>query len=51
MIAGSDTGNGCARSLTVTTFRLLQPGHQRPPGRVGQRRKNAVEAIVSIVNH
>ena len=41
--AGSDIGNGSASSLTDRPSALAQPGEQRPPGRVGQRREGAVE--------
>jgi len=32
-------------------FVLLQPGNKRPPRGIGERRKDAVEGVVSIVNH
>jgi hypothetical protein len=32
-------------------FLLPQPGDQRPPGRIGKRRKHAIKAVFSIVNH
>ena len=50
MTAGSDIENGCASSLT-DRLRFGEPRQQRPPGRVGKRRKGAVERGFSIVNH
>ena len=44
MTAGSDIGNGCASSLTGQAVVVAQPGQQRPPGRIGKRRKRAVQS-------
>ena len=51
MTAGSDTGNGCASSLTDRLSSSLEPRQQRPPGRVGKRRKVRSSAAVVILNH
>ena len=51
MIAGSDIANGCASSLTERLSLLAEPRQQRAPGRIGKRRKGAVQRVVLILNH
>ena len=50
MIAGSDTGNGRASSLTVR-LSFAPAGPPAPAGSDRQAPKTSVERIVSIVNH
>ena len=50
MIAGSDTGNGRASSLTESLL-LAEPRQQRPARRVGQRREGAIQRGCFILNH
>jgi hypothetical protein len=50
MMAGSDTGNGRASSLTETES-CAEPRQQRPARRIGQRREGAIQRLRSIVNH
>ncbi len=47
MIAGSDTGNGRASSLTDTFSLLVELRQQRAPRRVGERGEGAVERRLS----
>ena len=51
MIAGSDTGNGRASSLTETLSSRLSARQQSAPRRIGERREGAVERHVLILNH
>ena len=51
MMAGSDTGNGRASSLTETEFMLAQPRQQGPAGRIRQRREGAIQRGCLILNH
>ena len=51
MIAGSDMGNGRARSLMDSAFPLAQLGDQRAPRRIGERRENVIQIGVLILNH
>ena len=46
MMAGSDTGNGRASSLTETEFMRAEPRQQRPPRRIGQRREGAIQRLL-----
>ena len=51
MMAGSDTGNGRARSLTETECVLAEPRQQRPARRIGQGRERAIQRLCLILNH
>ena len=51
MIAGSDTGNGFASSLTDRLLLLAELRQQRAPGRIGKGGKGAVQRVVLILNH
>ena len=51
MMAGSDTGNGRASSLTETESMLAQPRQQGAARRIGQRRERAIQRLRLILNH
>ena len=51
MIAGKDTANGSASALTERVRLFGEPRQQRPPRRIGERGKGAIEWAAIILNH
>ena len=51
MIAGNDIGERLREFADGKAFAVAKPRQQRPPGRIGQRGKGAVQNFFLILNH